>query len=540
LATSEILDISTIDITKSELYPILDVLDISVLITNIVGEIIYYNTAHAKMDGLLSKTVLGAKVTDVYDLDENSSLVMRCLRTRRPIKECPAIYKTRKGHIVDSIHDVYPICKNGKIIGVISCVKNYQKVKIKQQNDDKKASNQTFPGDTDYSLNDIIGNSPTLHNAISIVRMAAKTDSPVLICGETGTGKELFAQSIHNLSNRKNAHYIAVNCAAIPDNLLEGILFGTSKGAFTGALDKPGLFERANGGTLFLDELNSMSIELQPKLLRVIQEKRVCRVGSHDEVKLDFKIISSTNILPTKAVEDGKLRSDLMYRVGVVNITLPALRKRKDDLLILTNHFISKYNLKLKKNVLGVSSEIKQLFDEYDWPGNVRELENTIEGAFNMVSKNKTIETWHLTCGFQELKNKDRTLADNSEDILNESMVSVNLDSDLQDRLSTPVKKPDLPSNIRNKERLEMIEALSDADANITDAAVILGVSRQTLYRKMKALSIKVPKKNKSKEREIIINSLQQYRGNITNAAKKMGISRQLLAYRIKKMGIEW
>ena len=531
-------ELKAIDITNDELYPVLEVLNIGVMITNAEGEIVFYNPVHAQMDGLSSKCVVGRKVSDVYEFNENSSLVMRCLRTGRPIVECPVIYKTRPGRIVDSIHNVFPLSKHGKIAGVISFVKDYQQMENSVDNGDDKTSQHIFSGDTDFSLDDIVGSSVSLLESVNRARLAARTDSSVLIYGETGTGKELFAQSIHNLSARKNASYIAVNCAAIPENLLEGILFGTSKGAFTGALDKPGLFERANQGTLFLDEVNSMSREMQPKLLRAIQEKRVCRIGSHRELKLELKIISSINTTPEQAMAAGKVRRDLLYRLSVVYISLPPLRSRRDDVPLLTKHFIEKYNVLLHKNVMGVSNEVNMIFDLYDWPGNVRELENIIEGALNMVGQERLIETWHLMPIFR-LRKKGGDLPLNETARLQRGKIPISASKDEENRVTPFSKQPKTKSTDSEANKQEIIAALSDADGNITDAAVIMGISRQTLYRKIKALNIVIPNKSGDSQRQIIIKSLRQFGGNITHTAKALGISRQLLAYRIKKMGID-
>jgi len=538
LVSRKLDNIKTIDITKGELYPILAALNIGVLITNAAGEIVFYNPVHAEMDGLSSHGVIGHKVTEVYDLDENSSLVMRCLRTGRPIVECPVIYKTHRGQIVDSINNVYPLSKQGKVTGVISFVKDYNRMEDPADSGDGKTFRHIFSGDTDFSLDDIIGSNVSLLEAVTRARMAARTDSPVLIYGETGTGKELFAQAIHNLSARKNARYIAVNCAAIPETLLEGILFGTSKGAFTGALDKPGLFERANGGTLFLDEINSMSREMQPKLLRAIQEKRVCRIGSHRESKLELKIISSTNTTPEQAMEAGKVRRDLLYRLSVVYISLPPLRSRRDDVPLLTKHFIEKYNALFHKRVAGVSRKVKRIFDEYDWPGNVRELENVIEGALNMVGQDKLIETWHLTSGFCLLDIESDAIYKDSVR-LKRKHAAIPIGVDATDRSLSSLILPEGTGDDGEAEKLEIEAALSDADGNITDAAAIMGISRQTFYRRMKALNIKKAKMSDSKQHQQIVSQLERYGWNITHAARALGVSRQLLTYRMKKMGIE-
>ncbi len=225
--------------------------------------------------------------------------------------------------------------------------------------------------------------------------MVADSTSSVLVYGETGTGKELYVQSIHNYSSRFNKPFIAQNCAALPENLFESILFGTVKGAFTGAVDKPGLFEQAHGGTLFLDEINSMPINLQTKLLRVLQDGVIRRVGDSRDRKIDVRIIAAMNVEPLKAVENGQIREDLFYRLNVVNIKLVPLRDRLEDIPLYVEHFIDKYNKELNKNVKGISSKVKELFMSYNWPGNVRELQHIIEAAINIVD-NEYIELDNL------------------------------------------------------------------------------------------------------------------------------------------------
>lgn len=233
---------------------------------------------------------------------------------------------------------------------------------------------------TNHSFSEILGTSKALKNALLLISKVAKSDSTVLITGETGTGKELFANAIHQLSERKNSIYVKVNCAAIPETLIESELFGYEKGAFTGAnSSKYGKFEMANGGTLFLDEIGELPLLLQSKLLRVLQEKEVERLGSNNPFKIDVRVIAATNRNLDDEVRNGNFRSDLYYRLNVIPIHVPPLRERKEDIPILINYFIEKLNRKTRKNINTISSsDLKQLI-EYDWPGNIRELENITE-----------------------------------------------------------------------------------------------------------------------------------------------------------------
>ena len=239
---------------------------------------------------------------------------------------------------------------------------------------------------TMYTIDDIVTSSMQMEIIKERIGMIADTDSSVLIYGETGTGKELVAQSIHTSSKRKNRRFVSQNCASIPENLLESILFGTVKGSYTGAENRPGLFEMAAGGTLFLDEINSMECSVQAKLLKAIEEKQITRVGGLSPIPIDVKIISAINQQPMECIRTGKLREDLFYRLSVVQLSLPPLRERLNDLFFLVSHFISIYNEKMHRKILGIDEEVEQLFRRYPWPGNVRELKNIIEGAFNVTN----------------------------------------------------------------------------------------------------------------------------------------------------------
>lgn len=238
---------------------------------------------------------------------------------------------------------------------------------------------------SEYTGN-IIGESKAMKVAKSLVIKAAKSDATVLLLGETGTGKELFARSLHNLSNRYDRPFIAINCASIPENLLESELFGYEKGAFTGALSsgKKGKFEVANGGTVFLDEIGDMPLTLQPKLLRVLQERTVERIGGCTSKNIDVRIIAATNKDLEQEVLDGRFREDLFFRINVIPINIPPLRERRSDILLYINYFLDQYCNELKIDKLDIKKEVYSIFQSYSWPGNIRELENVIEYAVNM------------------------------------------------------------------------------------------------------------------------------------------------------------
>ena len=235
--------------------------------------------------------------------------------------------------------------------------------------------------------------SSAMHDIIAHCKQAAKSDSSVMIYGETGTGKELIAQSLHNASKRANGPFLAINCAALPEPLLESLLFGTERGSYTGAESRAGLFEQANHGTLLLDELNSMNISVQSKLLRVLQDGMVRRVGGVSETHVDVRVLSSINVPPYQAIAEGNLRQDLFYRLGVVNITVPPLRERREDIPLLAKQFIMEFNKKLGKNVSTLHPDTLKLLQEYHWPGNVREFQHVIEHAMNIIPADCSVLT---------------------------------------------------------------------------------------------------------------------------------------------------
>jgi len=289
--------------------------------------------------------------------------------------------------------------------------------------------------------------------------------------GETGTGKELFAQSIHNKSQRAGKPFISQNCAAIPETLMESLLFGTNKGAFTGAIDKPGLFEEAHGGTLLLDEINSLSPALQAKLLRAIQDKTIRRIGGSQEKEVDVRIIATINEDPIEAITHNRLRKDLYYRLSVVTLFLPPLRQRKEDILPLLHSFIEKYNMQFGLRVQGVDDSVINFFYKHDWPGNIRELEHIIEGAMNLIEDEDVITTSHIPARFYELTK-------------NESPIQPPLARWETDKLDHTSKT--LKNTIKEMEREYIIQILKEHNGNISQAAKYLGLSRQNLQYRLK------------------------------------------------------
>lgn len=304
--------------------------------------------------------------------DSNTEIPLpKALRTKAPMLNYRQRYVTRHGREVNAVANTWPIIKNGQLLGAFNILEDWSTVshlhkqivdlqeKLVSQ-DARHPSKSVFT--THYTFDDIICVSDKMQDLINQCRQVAKADSAVMIYGENGTGKELFAQSIHHASRRADGPFLAVNCAALPENLLESLLFGSVKGAYTGAENRTGLFEQADHGTLLLDEINSMHISLQAKLLRVLQEGTIRKLGDSREIKVDVRVLSCINIPPKQAIAEGKLRQDLFYRLGVVCINIPPLRKRKGDIPYLVKHFVSEYNRKLLMDVGDVNQEVKRIF----------------------------------------------------------------------------------------------------------------------------------------------------------------------------------
>jgi len=310
-----------------------------------------------------------------------------------------------------------------------------------------------------YRFHDILSKNPKMYDIFQLIRDIASLKSTVLIQGESGTGKELVARAIHYSGDRAKKPFISVSCAALAETLLESELFGYEKGAFTGAnSQKKGKFELADGGTIFLDEIGDISPKLQMDLLRVIQEKMFYRVGGSQELKVDVRIIAATNKDLLKAVNAGQFREELFYRLNVINIQIPPLRERREDIPLLARHFIEQLAHELEKNVTDITENAMRMLIDYNWPGNVRELENTIERAL-------------VTCKTNVLSEEDFTFLSKTRE--RKESWSVPTDQSLQ-----------------NVEKLVIEATLRRLDGNMKETAIVLGIDRSTLYEKIKKYNI--------------------------------------------------
>ncbi len=453
--------------------------DLGILMTDHQGILVFYNNVQAMIDKLDPSEVLGKKITDVYKYNNDSSTCMRVLKHGRPIINYALSYRSRNANVGNTIHSVFPLFKNHKIVGTICFVKDYNILERSIPTFLSPKNNEIFAKGTEFTFASIIGSDPRFVDAVKIAKMAANSPSPVMLYGETGTGKELFAQAIHNFYYSKKEQYMDINCAAIPESLIEGLLFGTVKGAYTGAVDRAGLFEQANGGTIFLDEINSMPLSLQGKLLRVLQEKKVRRVGSLDTIALNVKIISSLNKSPQDLVVAGEFRMDLFYRLGVIYIEIPSLRNRRLDVEELGRHFLQKYNRILGRNIKNISPEVIDFFWNYSWPGNVRELEHVIESAVNMTGEDeKTLKLEH--CYFINFLGKKS----DSEYDSGSSKSNKNTD-EFSAGYFEGWNTLNLSLNQSSLEKNTIIKAIEKTGGNIAKAATLLGISRQLLGYKL-------------------------------------------------------
>ena len=448
------------------------------------GKTLIYNDEMATLEEMNTKDVIGTSLLKLFpSLTEDSSTLLRVLKTEKPIINKSQTYLNHEGKEITTINSTFPLYYKNEKIGALEIAKNITKIKklseqIQQlQNQLIEPTENTEKRRNQYNFDSLIGKSSDFFKAINVARKASKTSSSVLIYGETGTGKEIFAQSIHNESTRKNKPFIGQNCAAFPENLLEGILFGTKKGSFTGAVDRPGIFEQANGGTILLDEIDSMDQNLQAKLLRVLQENYICRIGGTKDIPIDVRILATTNQDPKVLLEKNLIRKDLYYRLSVLNIIIPPLRERDQDLDLLSDYFIDKFNQKFNKEVWMLSHGVKDIFHNYHWPGNVRELENIIEGAMNLIHQEHVIKEEHLS----------NYIVDYYNNMHKKSLVDKN-DHDIEytKMFDSLGKTSDLNALLGDFEKKLIANALEINRHNVSQAAKLLNIKRQTLQYKVK------------------------------------------------------
>ncbi|HWR44964.1 sigma-54 interaction domain-containing protein [Sporomusa sp.] len=442
------------------------------------GNFLFGNPASESLEGYRSLDYLGKHLLDIYDVNEEYSTVLTILRTKKPVANRCDRFKMKNGMTLTTINSGYPLIIDNNLYGAVVFESDLSVL--------KRLKNRTFNleayiGSTEpvgqaamYTFDNIVHEDESMKDIIHFAKKVSLTDSSILIVGATGTGKELVAQSIHSFSARRYKPFIDVNCSAVPGNLFESMFFGTEKGAFTGSVSKAGLFEMANGGTIFLDEVNSISPEIQAKLLRVLQEKRFQRIGGNKYIQCDVRIISAANENLAALMQQQKIRMDFYYRISTIKIDLPALKDRNQDIILLARNFLQELCAQYNREQLTMEEGVLNAFQQYDWPGNVRELHHVIEYAFNRAADDVSMIT--LECLPDYLRPLERATS------------STHRDS------STKIVLSGEPGSF--DERVERFEyelirqTLDENSGNITQTAKVLGMSRQSLQYRMKKFSM--------------------------------------------------
>lgn len=441
------------------------------IIVNDKGTVEYFYNNRPDINSITEKEILGHNVLEsCLNVTEETSTLYYAIRTGKPVKNVYYKLETSKDDTVYSYGNTIPIKDGDKVLGAVEIAKYIEA-------GDNFASGDIFiesfktEKDRLYSIEDIKGSSKEIERLKFKIQRVADTDSTVLIYGETGTGKELAAESIHSAGKRKNKKFVSQNCAAIPPMLLESILFGTEKGSFTGAENRRGIIESAQGGTLFLDEINTMDVDTQSKILKAIEEKKIMRVGGTESIPVDVRVIAAVNVNPKECVRQGTLREDLYYRLRVVELRLPPLKERKEDIPELTEYFIKYFNARFSKYIAGLSSDLKEEFMNYDWPGNVRELKNAIERGFN-IAVTPIIESRDVELAGRLEKRHGNSPFSGEKRLLPDG------------QFFFPDGEKSLKEMVADKER-EIIEKVYSQSKNVTEAAAALNVSRQGLSKKL-------------------------------------------------------
>ncbi|WCK55939.1 sigma 54-interacting transcriptional regulator [Aneurinibacillus sp. Ricciae_BoGa-3] len=436
----------------------------AISVVDINGNGLMINPAYTRLTGLSEQDVIG-KPADV-DISEGESMHLQVLRTGRPVRGVPLKVGPRKK---DIMVNVAPIVVDGVLKGSVGVIHDISEIK-KLTDELERARRLIRTLEAKYTFEDIIGQSEGMVHAIEQGIKAAQTPATVLLRGESGTGKELFAHAIHNESNRRYNQFVRVNCAAIPETLLESELFGYDEGAFTGARKggKKGLFEEASGGTIFLDEIGELSMSTQAKLLRVIQEKEIVRIGGGKAISVDVRIIAATHVNLERAIQTGEFREDLYYRINVLPIVIPPLRYRtEEDIHQLVYHLLQKYNLEYGRNVADIDKKALEMLTRYKWPGNVRELENVISRSLiSMRFQETIIYPRHLP---------ELSMADSGPHTADGARWLTHL----------PEEGRPLNEIMEEVEAQTIHEALTRCNGNKTQAAKQLGLSIRNLYYKI-------------------------------------------------------
>jgi PAS domain S-box-containing protein len=413
-----------------------------------------FNRSAETITGIPREEAIGRHCSDVFrsSLCGAECALQQTLESGKPVIGKSAFFISSEGkRIPISISTAVLRNERGEVIGGAETFRDLSEVEALHQQLEER-----------YSLGELVSHSPRMRQIFEVLPAIAASPSIVLILGETGTGKEVMARAVHQHSHRKNGPFVAVNCGALPDSLLESELFGYKAGAFTGASrDKPGRFALAKGGTLFLDEIGEITPALQVRLLRVLQERTYEPLGSVESEKADVRVITATNRDLTSLVKSGEFREDLFYRINIARLELPPLRERKEDIPALVDRFIGKFNTLMRKNILGISPEALSLLIAHDWPGNIRELENAVERAF-ILCNSDAVDISHLP-------------------------------AELRSNLKGTLPGGEMKSAHRILDVQAIQGALENNKYNRLAAARELGIHKTTLFRKIKKLGISLP-----------------------------------------------
>lgn len=454
-------EITNLKEMKSMLEAIFNATQDAISVVDQDGNGVMINPAYTRITGLSEKDVIGKPAT--VDIAEGESIHFKVINTKQPVKG--ALLKVGPGHR-EVLVNAAPIIVDGELRGSVGVLHDLTEIS-KLSHELKQAKEIIRKLEAKYTFEDIVGQDPLMIAAIDKARNAAATPATVLLRGESGTGKEIFAHSIHNSSERKYRQFVRVNCSAISESLLESELFGYEEGAFTGAKKggKKGLFEEANGGTIFLDEIGEVPTSTQAKLLRVLQEREIVRVGGTKPINIDVRIITATNRDLEAEIEAGNFRKDLYYRLNVYPINLPSLRMRKGDIDDLAIFFIKKFNQQYGRNIKDISSKALQELKNYNWPGNVRELENVIGRAIITMKTNEAIITeLHIPQMGTQMERYASSI-----ELLDENM-------EIGAKLEEVIEKA---------EKRYIQQILMQCENNKTKAARMLNVSLRSLYYKL-------------------------------------------------------
>lgn len=448
-AIERMLEVSNVNsrlaISMNQIETVFNSISSGILTSDLVGNIKTINKHIIKMLGYSEFEI---KTMNICNLIEGWNEIVDILKSGKTYTDKDINIITRFGKVQFTLTG-YPIYDSGnRLVEIIHVLYELKK--------SRKLAGKILSGQAIYTFEKIIGNNEKFLKTIDYAQKIADSKSTVLITGESGTGKEIFAQSIHNSSIRKEEAFIAVNCGAIPRTLIESELFGYEEGAFTGAKKggNAGMFELADEGTIFLDEIGEMPADMQIKLLRVIEEGVITRIGGHKQIPVDVRIIAATNKNLTKEIEKGNFRKDLFYRLNVLPIHLPALRERKDDIPLLLRYYMKKTSKKLNKSIVEITPKYMDYLNNYDWPGNIRELENVIELIVNTESDQISF----------------------SDEVLEEQSGKMPVNSGL---------------SLEQVEKQHIVNVLDEVEGSISAAAKVLGIGRNTLYRKIDKYKIK-------------------------------------------------